>query len=139
MEISEAVTFARTRRDGVLATHMRNGRAQLSNITYGVADDGLIRISVTDGRAKTTNLRRDPHAELHITNTDFYPYCVLECDVEILPVCNDPHDAVADALVDYYRAVRGEHPDWDDYRRTMAADHRLLLVLTPTRAYGLSA
>jgi PPOX class probable F420-dependent enzyme len=137
MELAQALDFIRPRRDGVLATYRSNGRAHLSNITYGIDGGGRIRISVTDGRAKTNNLRRDPRAELHVTTAEFYPWVALECDVELLPVCQDPHDEVADALVEYYRSVRGEHPDWDEYRQVMADEHRLLIALTPTRAYGL--
>lgn len=60
-----------------------------------------------------------------------------EADVELMPVAADPHDATVDALVDYFRSVTGEHDDWDDYRRAMVADGRLLLVLRPTHAYGM--
>ena len=137
MEIAEAYSFIAERHQGVLTTQRRDGRPQLSNITYVAGDDGTIRISVTDGRAKTKNLRRDPRASLHVTRSDFWAYAVLDCDVELLPVAADPHDATADALVDYYRSVMGEHEDWDDYRRAMVADGRLLLLLTPTHAYGM--
>lgn len=137
MEISQALDFVRERHQGVLATHRRDGRPQMSNIVYVLGDDGRIRISVTDGRAKTNNLRRDPRAALHVSQSDFWAYCVLDCDVELMPVATDPHDATVDALVEYYRSVMGEHPDWDEYRTTMVADRRVLLVLTPTHAYGM--
>jgi PPOX class probable F420-dependent enzyme len=137
MEIDEALGFMRERHQGVLATTRRDGRAQLSNITYVVGDDGVIRVSVTDSRAKTRNLRRDPRASLHVAQSDFWAYAVVDCDVELLPVAADPHDATVDALVDYYRSVMGEHEDWGDYRRAMVTDGRLLLLLTPTHAYGM--
>lgn len=137
MEISDAIAFLRTRQHGVIATQKRDGRPQLSNITYAVDDDDVIRVSVTDGRAKTRNLRRDPRASLHVAREDFWAYAVVECDVELLPVAADPTDATVDALVDYYRAVAGEHDDWDAYRQAMVADGRLLLLLTPTHAYGM--
>ena len=139
MEISEALEFVRQRHFGVLTTQRRDGRPQLSNVAYSVGDDGVISVSITDSRAKTQNLRRDPRASLHVTRDDFWAYCVLDCDVELLPVVTDPHDATADALVEYYRSANGEHPDWDDYRRAMVADHRLLARLTPTHAYGMIA
>ena len=82
-------------------------------------------------------MRRDPRASLHVTRDDFWAYCVLDCDAELLPVVADPNDATADALVEYYRSANGEHPDWDDYRRAMVADQRLLARLTPTHAYGI--
>lgn len=137
MEIDEALRFMRERHQGVLATARRDGRPQLSNITYVVGDDGVIRVSVTDSRAKTKNLRRDPRASLHVAQSDFWAYAVVDCDVELMPVAADPHDATADALVDYYRSVMGEHEDWEEYRRAMVADGRLLLLLTPTHAYGM--
>jgi PPOX class probable F420-dependent enzyme len=137
MEISEALDFIRERHHGVLSTQKRDGRPQLSNITYFLGDDDIIRISVTDGRAKTNNLRRDPRASLHVAQSDFWAYCVIEADVELMPVAADPHDPTVDALVDYFQSVMGEHEDWDDYRRTMVADGRLLLLLRPTHAYGM--
>jgi len=137
MELSEALDFIRERHHGVLSTQKRDGRPQLSNITYFLGDDDIIRISVTDGRAKTINLRRDPRASLHVAQSDFWAYCVIEADVELMPVAADPHDPTVDALVDYFQSVMGEHEDWDDYRRTMVADGRLLLLLRPTHAYGM--
>lgn len=137
MELDDALTFIRERHHGVLTTIKRDGRPQLSNVTYVVGDDGTIRVSVTDSRAKTRNLRRDPRASLHVAQSDFWAYAVLECDVELMPVAADPHDATADALVEYYRSVMGEHGDWEEYRRAMVADARLLLLLTPTHAYGM--
>jgi PPOX class probable F420-dependent enzyme len=139
VEISEAFDFVRQRHFGVLTTQRRDGRPQLSNVAYSVGDDGVISVSMTDSRAKTQNLRRDPRASLHVTRDDFWAYCVLDCDVELLPVVTDPNDATADALVEYYRSANGEHPDWDDYRRAMVADQRLLARLTPTHAYGMIA
>jgi PPOX class probable F420-dependent enzyme len=137
MELDDALDFARAHRQGVLTTVKRDGRPQLSNVAYHVGDDGVIRISVTDGRAKTANLRRDRRASLHVTRDDFYAYVVLEGEAELTPTAASPDDATVDALVDYYRAVAGEHPDWDDYRRAMVADQRLLVLLRPTHAYGM--
>ena len=62
---------------------------------------------------------------------------MIEADVTLLPVAESPDDATVDALVDYYRAVAGEHDDWDEYRRAMVDDRRLLLELHPTHAYGM--
>lgn len=124
-------------RNGVLATLKRDGRPQLSNIVYVLGDDDVIRISVTDTRAKTANLRRDPRASLHVTRDDFWAYVVAEGTARLLPVAEAPDDPTADALVEYYRSLRGEHPDWDDYRRTMVADRRLLVELPVTRLYGM--
>lgn len=120
-----------------MTTQKRDGRPQLSNIAYAVGHDDKIRISVTADRSKTKNLTRDQRSSLHVTRADFWAYVVLDCDVEMMPVADDPDDPTVEALVDYYRALRGEHDDWDDYRRTMIADRRLVLLLKPTHAYGM--
>ena len=137
MELSTAVDFARARRQGVLLTQRRDGHPQLSNIAYHLGDDGLIRISITADRAKYKNLQREPWAALYVTQDDFYGYAVLEGEASVSPVAAAPDDATVDELVEYYRTVAGEHPDWDDYRRTMVADRRCVVRLTPTRAYGM--
>ena len=137
MRIDDALAFIRERHHAVLATVKRDGRPQLSNITYFTGDDGIIRISVTADRAKTKNLERDPRASLHVAQSDFWAYCVLDCDVEIMPTAQANDDETVDALVDYFRSVMGEHDDWTDYRSTMVADGRTLLLLTPTHAYGM--
>jgi PPOX class probable F420-dependent enzyme len=137
MDINDALEFIRPRHQGILIATKSDGRPQSSNIAYALGDDGVIRISVTDGRAKTANLRRRPQASLHVNRDDFYAYAVVEADVDVLPVAASPDDATVDKLVDYYRVVAGEHPDWDEYRRAMVTDRRLILELHPTRAYGM--
>ena len=137
MELTEALSFVRDRRNGILITLKSDGRPQSSNIAYVVGDDDVIRISVTDGRAKTANIRRDPRVSLHVNRDDFWAYAVIEADVSLMPVAESPDDATVDALVEYYRALAGEHDDWDDYRRAMVDDGRLLLELRPTHAYGM--
>ena len=137
MELTDALAFVRQHRRGVLVTQKRDGRPQLSNIAYAVADDGVIRISITADRAKYKNLQRTPVASLHVTRDDFFAYAVIEADVELSDVATEPDDAAVDELVDNYRAVAGEHDDWADYRRAMVADHRLVVRLKPTHAYGM--
>lgn len=137
METATALDFIRDRTHGVLTTQKSDGRPQLSNITYRLGDDGVIRISVTEGRAKAKNLQRDPRASLHVTRDDFYAYAVVECDVELMPAARSIDDPTVEALVQYYESVSGTHDDWDEYRRTMVADGRLVLLLTPTHAYGM--
>jgi PPOX class probable F420-dependent enzyme len=137
MELADALAFARPRRDGILITLKSDGRPQSSNISYAVGDDDRILISITSDRAKYANLRRDPRASLHVNADNFWSYVVIEADAELSPVATEPDDPTVDALVEYYRALRGEHPDWDDYRRAMIEDRRLVLTLVPTYAYGM--
>jgi PPOX class probable F420-dependent enzyme len=122
---------------GVLVTLKRDGRPQLSNVghTYDPATD-LLRISVTDDRAKTRNLRRDPRASFYVTSADFWHYAVGEGTAELTPVATDPHDDTVEELIEVYRAVGGEHPDWDDFRAAMVRDRRLVVRLHVERLYG---
>ncbi len=136
MDVNEALEYAAGRGKGVLVTIKRDGRPQLSNVMFTVID-GEIRISVTDSRAKTKNMRRDPRISLHVSAPDFWSYVVLEGDAVLTPVAATPDDATVEELVQTYRAMVGEHPDWQDYRRSMVADGRLVVRLRPTHAYGL--
>jgi len=137
MELDAALTFARQHHNGVLTTIKRDGRPQLSNITYRVTEEGLVEISITADRAKYPNLSRDPRASVHVTREDFYAYAVIEGDAELLPVAAAPGDATVEALVDLYRAVLGEHDDWDDYRAAMVRDRRTVVRIRPTHVYGM--
>ena len=125
------------RRQGVLVTLKRDGRPQLSNVAYALTD-GVIRISVTDGRAKTANLRRDPRASLHVTSDDFWSYVVAEGDADLAPPAAEPGDATVDELVELYRSVQGEHDDWNDFRAAMVTDRRLVLRIPVDRVYGMA-
>ena len=136
MDLITALDFVRARSKGVLLTLRSNGRPQASNIVYGV-DDDVVRISVTDDRAKTHNLRRDPRASLHVTSDDFWQYVVLEADADLTDVTTRPGDEASRELRALYRSVSGEHPDWDDYDRAMVDQQRLVVRLRPTRAYGM--
>jgi PPOX class probable F420-dependent enzyme len=137
MEISRALEALRHRHQSVLTTIKRDGRPQLSNVVHTVGDDDVIRISITGTRAKYHNLRRTPWAALHVDGTDFWSYAVVECDAELTPIAADPYDATVEELVAVYTAISGqEHPDWEEYRRAMVADQRVVLRLRPTYAYG---
>jgi PPOX class probable F420-dependent enzyme len=137
MELAQAIEAAKAHRLGVLVTQKADGRPQLSNITHAVGDDGVIRISVTDGRAKTKNLRRDPRASLYVGRPDGWAYVVLEGTTTLSAVATAPDDDAVEELVALYRAVQGEHPDWDEYRAVMVKDGRLVVRFTPERAYGM--
>ncbi|MFE5401630.1 PPOX class F420-dependent oxidoreductase [Streptomyces sp. NPDC056580] len=123
---------------GVLVTLKKDGRPQLSNVTHVYSpDERIIRVSLTDDRAKTRNLRRDPRASYHVTTADRWAYAVAEGTADLSPVARDPHDETVEELVRLYRDVSGEHPDWDDYRAAMVRDRRLVLRLRVERAYGI--
>lgn len=135
MKIHHAMEFVGRHRKGVLATLRSNGLPQMSNIVYS-AIDGAVWVSVTDGRAKTANLRRDPRASLHVTTDDFTKYAVMECDAELTDVALDPNDATIAELRRLYRNISGEHPDWDEFDRAMIDDRRLVVKLYPVHSYG---
>lgn len=137
MELSDALDFARGQRWSVLTTLRRDGHPQLSNVAHSVGDDGVVRISITAERAKYANLRRQPWAALHVTREDFFAYAVLEGDVTLSEVAAAPNDAAVNELVELYRTLAGEHPDWDDYRAAMVRDRRVVVRLQPDRAYGM--
>ncbi|MBJ7288707.1 PPOX class F420-dependent oxidoreductase [Williamsia sp.] len=122
---------------GVLATIRRDGRPQLSTVNYAYDEAArLLRVSITDGRAKTANLRRDPRAALHVSSPDGWSYAVADGAVELSAVAAAPDDDAVAELIDLYRAIGGEHDDWDDYRRAMIADRRLVLRLHVDHLYG---
>ncbi|AVH55333.1 MULTISPECIES: PPOX class F420-dependent oxidoreductase [Streptomyces] len=123
---------------GVLVTLKKDGRPQLSNVSHAYyPDERIVRVSLTDDRAKTRNLRRDPRASYHVTSEDRWAYTVAEGTAELTPVAADPHDETVEELIRVYRDVLGEHPDWDDYRAAMVRDRRLVLRLHVERAYGI--
>ena len=122
---------------GVLVTLKGDGRPQLSNVNHAYhPEEGVIRVSITEDRAKTRNLRRDPRASYHVTSDDRWAWTVADATAELTPPAADPHDATVEQLVALYRDVRGEHPDWDDYRRVMVQDRRVVLTLRIGHVYG---
>ncbi|WP_432564938.1 PPOX class F420-dependent oxidoreductase [Kineococcus sp. SYSU DK003] len=122
---------------GVLVTLKRDGRPQLSNVTHHYDPQReLVRVSVTADRAKSRNLERDPRASLHVTSPDFWSWAVVEGDASLSPVAEREDDETVAELVELYRALAGEHPDWDEYRRAMVADRRRVVRLAVARVYG---
>ena len=122
---------------GVLATIKRDGLPQLSPIQPFYDDEaGTLQVSMTEDRAKAKNLRRDPRAAVEVTAPDGRSWATAEGPVTLTQPGTDPHGPEVDALVAYYRAAAGEHPDWDDYRATMVADRRVLMTMTVERVYG---
>lgn len=136
MELNSAIAIARGRHNGILVTEKADGRPQLSNISYAVDDDGVVRISTTAKTAKAKNLARTAQASLYVGREDFWAFVVLDGDVELSAVAAARDDAAVEELIALFRAVQGEHPDWDDYRRALVEDRRLVVRLRPTHAYG---
>ncbi len=135
MNLDTAFEWAAARRNGVLITIRADGRPQSSDIVYRV-EDGAFLISITDDRAKTRNLRRDPRAVMHLTDVASWSYLSFDGTVELSPVTTEPGDATNDRLVEYYRALSGEHSDWDEYRRAMVEQQRLVARFVPTSVVG---
>lgn len=122
---------------GVLATIKASGIPQLSPVTpFYDREAGVIYVSMTHGRAKAANLRRDPRAALEVTSGDGWAWATAEGSVTLTGPGADPHGPEVEALVAYYRSAAGEHPDWDEYRSVMVSDRRVLMALTVQRVYG---
>ena len=136
MTTEEALALVAGQRLGVLVTLRRDGRPQTSNVVYAVVD-GQVRVSVTEDRAKTRNLRRDPRVTLHVSTPDGSAWAAVSGDAELSPTSTTPGDATGRALGELYVAISGsEHPDWDDYHRAMVRERRLLLAFTVAHGYG---
>lgn len=136
MDLDTALAWAAERQHAALITIRRDGRPQSSDISY-TFDSGVFAISVTAGRAKTANLRRDPRAVLHISDRDSWSYLSLDGLVELSPPATAVDDPTCDALVDYYEKVAGKaHPDWAEYRQAMVDEGRLLVYFTAATAVG---
>lgn len=121
--------FVRPRHHLVLITTRQDGRPQASPVTGGVDEQGRIVVSTYPERAKTHNARRDPRVSVVVLSDDFGGAWVQvdgDCEVIDCPESVEP-------LVDYFRAVAGEHPDWDEYREAMVKQGKSLLRITPTR------
>lgn len=130
MELERARAFLREHHRAVLATRHPSGRLQLSPVTVGVDQSGCAVISTRETARKTRNLALDPWASLCVMNDGFFGEWVQvdgETEILHLPEAMEP-------LVDYYRRISGEHPDWDDYRAVMQRDRRVLLRVHLTRA-----
>ena len=136
MTPDEALALVAAHRLGVLVTLRGNGRPQTSNVVYAVRHRQIL-ISLTEDRAKTRNLRRDPRATLHVSTGDMSAWAAVETTAELTPMTREPGDATGRALAGLYRDIAGqEHPDWDEYYRAMVDERRLLLTLTTTHGYG---
>jgi PPOX class probable F420-dependent enzyme len=130
VQIERATEFLRGHHRAVLATTRSDGRPQLSPVIAAVDDDGRVLISTRESAVKTKNLARDPHASLCVMSDTFFgDWIQVDGTAEIVHL----PDAL-DLLVDYYRRISGEHPDWADYRGAMQRDRRVIARLTIVRA-----
>ncbi len=126
---TELLDFARQRPRGVLVTTRADGAPQMSPVTCGVDEAGRIVISTYPGRAKTRNARRAPQVSICVLSDDWDgPYVQIDGRAEVL----DMPEAL-DGLVDYYRCIAGEHPDWEDYRAAMARQNKSLIRIEVER------
>lgn len=125
------------RHHGVLATLKRDGRPQLSNVVYAYDPEvRLVRVSTTADRAKARNLTRDPRASFHVTSDDGWSWTVVEGTADLSPVAADPGDPTVRELIEVYRQVQDEHPDWEEFGRAMVEERRLVIRIPVEYAYG---
>lgn len=125
---AELVEFVRTRHRLTLVTFRRDGRPQLSPVSGGVDDAGRIVISTYPDRAKAVNLRRNPAASVLVHSDDWNdPYVQVDGTAEVLDM---PSRETEDALVEYFRCIAGEHPDWTEYREAMRRQGKSLIRVT---------
>jgi PPOX class probable F420-dependent enzyme len=130
MDVEKGREFVRQHSNTVLATFRRNGRPQLSPVNTAIDDAGFAVISSRETAVKTRNIRRDPRVSLCVLNQGFYgEWVVLDGTAEVVSL-----PEAMELLVDYYRRLSGEHPDWDDYRAAMVRDQRVILRVTIERA-----
>jgi PPOX class probable F420-dependent enzyme len=129
VDLPALVDFVRPRHRMVLTTYRSDGSLQSSPVTGGVDEAGRIVIASYPQRAKSANVRRDPRASVTVLSDDFNgPYVQVDGDAEVVEL----PDAV-EPLVDYFRAVAGEHSDWDEYRQAMVDQGKCLIRVTPLR------
>jgi PPOX class probable F420-dependent enzyme len=127
--LSELLDFVRPRHRMVLSTFRADGSLQSSPVTGGVDQQGRLVIASYPQRAKSANIRRTPEASVVVLSDEFNgAYVQIDGDAEVI----DLPDAV-ELLVDYYRAIAGEHPDWDEYRSAMLSQRKCVIRVTPRR------
>jgi PPOX class probable F420-dependent enzyme len=130
VDTDAAIAFLREHHRAVLHTFRSDGSPQLSPVTVGADDEGRAIVSSRETAVKVKNLERDPRASLCVFTDAFYGRWIrLDGTTEVVHL-----PEAMDLLVDYYRRLSGEHPDWDDYRRAMREERRVVLRITPTSA-----
>jgi PPOX class probable F420-dependent enzyme len=123
------LAFLRPRHKALLMTRRADGEPQISPVSCGVDAEGRIVVSTYPQRAKSTNARRDPRVTVVVLSDDFDgPWVQVDGTAEVL----DLPDSV-EPLVEYFRSISGEHPDWDEYREAMHRQGKSLIRVTPQR------
>ncbi len=126
---SELLDFVRTRHRILLSTVRRDGRPQISPVSAGVDGAGRIVVATYPGRAKTRNAERDPRVSVLVLSDDWNgPWVQIDGSADVLHM-----PEAVEGLVDYFRCIAGEHPDWDEYREAMRIQDKSLIRVTPTR------
>jgi PPOX class probable F420-dependent enzyme len=129
VSLDELLDFVRPRHHAILLTRRADGSPQGSPLTCGVDDSGRIVVSTYPERAKTRNAKRDPHVSLIVLSDDWNgPWVQIDGTAEVI----DAPDSV-EPLVEYYRNIAGEHPDWDEYRAAMVKQGKSIIRVTPER------
>ena len=129
VDLDQLLEFVRPRHKITLMTLRRDGRPQISPVTGGVDADGRIVVSTYPQRAKATNLRRDPRATVLVHSDEWNgAYVQVDGTAEVLDM---PSQEAEDALVEYFRCISGEHPDWEEYRQAMRTQGKSLIRITP--------
>ena len=130
MNVDAALEFIRANHRAVMMTNRADGRPQLSPIVCNVDGDGRVVVSTRETALKTKNLRRDPRVSLCVVTAGFYgDWVQVDGTAEIVPL-----PEAMEPLVDYYRSISGEHPDWDEYRNAMERERRVIVRITVERA-----
>lgn len=130
MDLNRARNFLKDNHRAVLATYRRDGRVQMSPVLVGVDDEGRAIVSTRETAVKTRNVLRDPRVALCVTTDGFFgDWVQIEGEAEVVHL-----PEAMDLLIDYYRRISGEHPDWDDYRAAMERERRVVLRITINRA-----
>jgi PPOX class probable F420-dependent enzyme len=130
MDLDAARSFLRDHHRAVLCTHRADGSPQLSPVVCALAGDGSVVVSTRETALKTHNLMRDPAVSLCVVSDAFFgEWIQIDGRAEVVHL-----PEAMEGLVDYYRSISGEHPDWDDYRRSMVEDRRVLLAISIERA-----
>ena len=130
MDATEAAAFIKSNHRAVLVTKRQDGGAQTSPITVGIDDEGRAIVSSRETAFKVKNIHRDPAVTMCVFTDNFFgPWVQIEGRAEIIPL-----PEAMEMLVDYYRRISGEHPDWDDYRAAMERDRRVVIRVPIERA-----